>query len=121
MGRHGLVLGLLGRHPVLRLRSAELRGAFGWSARSPPPRGAHALSVSRGEKKREREEEEEGMGKNDISPLISLRNEDFNRRSVRQHILQKTKCLSANLIIFSVRQQREVILSVLWTIFPLSY
>jgi len=71
VGRRGLVLGLLGRHPVLRLHSAGLRGAFGWSARSPPPRGAHALSVSRGEKKREREEEE-GRGKNDISSLFSL-------------------------------------------------
>ena len=77
---------------MLPLCSAELHGAFGWSTRSPPPHGAHALSVSRGEKKREREEEEEeeGMGKNDISPLFSLRNEYFNRRSVRQHILQKT-------------------------------
>ena len=47
-----------------------------------------------------------------------VRNEYFNRRSVRQHILQKTECLSANLITFSVHQQREVILGVLWTIFP---
>ena len=32
---------------------------------------------------------------------------------------KKTECLSANLIIFSVRQQREVILDVLSTIFPI--
>ena len=47
-----------------------------------------------------------------------VRNEYFNRRSVRQQILQKTECLSANLIIFSVRQLREVIFGVPWPIRP---
>ena len=63
---------------MLPLCSAELHGAFGWSTRSPPPRGAHALSVSRGEKKREREEEEEGKGNNDISLLFSPPKSEMN-------------------------------------------
>jgi hypothetical protein len=74
VGRRGLVLGLLGRHPVLRLRSAGLRGACGCGEEREDESAATWGSCSLSEQGREekgKEEEEDGR-KNDIVPLFSL-------------------------------------------------